>query len=211
MNDYPTLSSDVNPDKFKRFIKHLGLAANKHIQRKNIQKRKDFVDTIGEFTDSADIKVPEINDDLRTLERKIGRSLELEQALESREKLLENKQTALEMDVKTEGELIEKLNRKINFLEKKLDTNESMRLKDNQRISKLSDDLHNLRISSINTFEAKAHAFVENKQVDSRKVELKNNLLKLEKIHKELVKAKKHDPKKLKVLEDKISSLKKLL
>ena len=204
-SEYAELSNDVNPDRFKRFVKHLGLVSGRNKQKKVLRKREDFVSTLGEFTESGDIKAtPEINNDLTTLERKVGRSLELEKALE-------DKETALELDVKHDSEIVERLQRKINVMEKKLNDSESQREQHASKIDELSKALHKSRHASINEFQAKAHAFIEQKETEAKKSVLRKKLLKLETLHASMVKANKHDPKKLKLLDDKISKLKELL
>lgn len=218
-SDYVELESNVNPDRFKKFVKHLGLASQRFKKSKTVQKRKSFVEAIGEFTESPDIKaMPDINEELRTLERKVGRSLDIEKALDNkeeslevREKILEDKETALEMDIKAESEMIERLSRRVAFLEKKLNDSESKRVEDTQKLAKLSQALHHFREHAIKSFESKAMSFVEKKEHETRKDALKTKLTDLEKKHAKLVKAKKHDPKKLKLIEKKISDFKKLL
>ena len=223
-SDYPMLESDIDHTRFKRFVKHLGLAAGKLKQKETINKRKKFVETIGEFTESPDIKAfPDVNEELRSLERKVSRTLELEQALEKKEqeledkeKVLESKESYFEQESRRENDDTLALRRRINFLEKKLNENESLRLQESRdntfKIAKLSEALHNARLKDIKSFEAHATAFVDMKAEEStKKKELMKKLVLLEKKHSVLKKSKKHDPETIALLEDKISRLKALL
>lgn len=202
--DYLSTELQVSPDRMKKFIKHLGIAAENVKKSKRVVSRKDFLSKIEEL--SGERLAHHEHDDLSTIESKLKRLEEIEKATLQTQKSDEVEIIKLKNDIEHEGDLINNLNAKIQLLEKRLSESELRRvrqLKESKEkmlaLTHMLSDL-NLKLGSF-----------DKKKISPDLKPIKMQLKKLEDFYKKLKKSKKHGKSDLLRVENKIKELKALI